>query len=728
MLKEKRKRYSIDVVPIGLTSTIVASLALLAIAIFSSLPLFIRNRRVVPGLVFFVIFCFSLAVWLIANIISDIDISRALFWVRISFMSISISLYSFLMFANRFPKPRHCSRSENLKYSIVLVIVELIILSDWFIPRVILDGGVATVVPGPLYSFFVAYVAYTLILSVIRLSSIRELSSNHRHQALTILVGIVFAAIITLSTNLILPLIFGTNNLYWIASYAMLIFVATVAYAIVKHQLFDIRGALARSFAYLGSVILLGLVFGILVVTVIDMLGLTGQKIRYLIILATIVVAMLYPLIKKLFDRVTEKIFYRRTYNVQRAINDITGIFATSRTLESMAMRMIRRLEHFLGSERLALIIFSQPDEDKMFFSNSKRWLNLHDIQMPLKAVAKQKIFAVDTFGGIDENILQSFIDQDIGLVSQLHSPNGIIGYLLLGHKLNGTAYTKQDVTFISTVSDECAIAVQSLGRLEEILTLNSNLEERISAATEELRASNKKLKAIDKSKDEFISLTSHQLRTPLTTIKGYLSMMLDGDAGDISPQQRKLLEEAFNSSQRMVHLISDFLNISRIQTGRFELELADVNLADVLDEEIELLRISASPRRIILDYQKPQQFPVLSLDEGKLRQVMMNFTDNAIHYSPSGSMIKVNLVAKGSEIEFTVKDQGIGVPKSEQHKLFVKFARASNARQQRPDGTGIGLFMAKKVIVALKGSIIFESVEGKGSTFGFRIPIEQKK
>ncbi|NCU30748.1 sensor histidine kinase [Candidatus Saccharibacteria bacterium] len=697
-------------------------------AIFSSLPLFIRNRRVVPGLVFFVIFCSSLAMWLAANILSDIDLSRALFWVRISFISISISLYGFLMFANRFPKPRHCSHAENLRYGTILVAVVLLILSDLFIPRVILEEGVTTVVPGPLYGLFIAYVAYTLILSIVRLSSIRELSSTHRRQALIILFGIIFAAIITLLTNLILPLIFGTNSLYWVASYAMLIFVATVAYAIVKHQLFDIRGALARSFAYFGSVIHLGLVLGILVVFIIDRLDLSEEKIQYLIISATVAVAILYPFFKNFFDRVTEKIFYRKTYSVQKAINDITGVLATSRTLDSMASLLIARLEHFVGSEKIVLIILSQPSSEEILFSRPKKWLNLQDIQVALKAVVKHKIFTVDSFGGVDENTLQSFIDQDIGLVSQLNSPNGVIGYLILGHKLNGTAYTKQDVTFISTISDECAIAVQSLGRLEEILTLNSSLETKINTATEELRTSNKKLKAIDKSKDEFISLTSHQLRTPLTTIKGYLSMMLDGDAGNIAPQQRKLLEEAFNSSQRMVHLISDFLNISRIQTGRFELELANVNLAEVLDEEIQLLRISASPRRIMLDYQKPEQFPVLTLDEGKLRQVMMNFIDNAIHYSPSGSIIKINLLASDSEIEFTVKDQGIGVPKSEQHKLFVKFARASNARQQRPDGTGIGLFMAKKVIVALAGSIIFESVEGKGSTFGFRIPIQGKK
>ena len=198
--------------------------------------------------------------------------------------------------------------------------------------------------------------------------------------------------------------------------------------------------------------------------------------------------------------------------------------------------------------------------------------------------------------------------------------------------------------------------------------------------------------------------------------------MLLDGDAGKLAPTQRKLLEEAFNSSQRMVHLISDFLNISRIQTGKFVVELSSVNLADILDEEIDQLRIGASSRQINLEYDKPSNFPEMQIDEGKIRQVMMNFIDNAIYYSPGESTIKIILSHTSSTVEFRVIDQGIGVPKAEQHKLFNKFSRASNARKQRPDGTGIGLFMAKKVVVALKGAIIFESVEGKGSTFGFRL------
>jgi signal transduction histidine kinase len=121
--------------------------------------------------------------------------------------------------------------------------------------------------------------------------------------------------------------------------------------------------------------------------------------------------------------------------------------------------------------------------------------------------------------------------------------------------------------------------------------------------------------------------------------------------------------------------------------------------------------------------YDKPSVFPTLTLDETKIRQVIMNFTDNALYYTPAGGEVTISLIEKPKSIEFTVKDNGIGVPKAEQHKLFAKFYRAGNARKARPDGTGLGLFMAKKVIVASGGAILFKSKEGKGSTFGFTFP-----
>jgi len=240
-----------------------------------------------------------------------------------------------------------------------------------------------------------------------------------------------------------------------------------------------------------------------------------------------------------------------------------------------------------------------------------------------------------------------------------------------------------------------------------------------------QLQQTNDQLKEIDASKDEFISMASHQLRTPLTSMKGYVSMVLEGDVGPITDNQRAMLQQAFDSSQRMVYLIADLLNVSRLRTGKFVILNKTTDLPQVIEDELRQLSTAAKARNVRFNYTKPTEFPKVFLDETKVRQVVMNFLDNALYYTPDGGHVDVNLVSDGKSIRYTVADTGLGVPKEEQKYLFTKFYRAQNARKMRPDGTGLGLYMARKVIAAQGGALLFSSTEGEGSTFGFSFPLD---
>lgn len=284
-----------------------------------------------------------------------------------------------------------------------------------------------------------------------------------------------------------------------------------------------------------------------------------------------------------------------------------------------------------------------------------------------------------------------------------------IVGLLVIGLPTDVTAPDDQRSQLFHRIGEAVGLAID-----------NKLLFEENKKMLRQVQRSNSKLKTLDETKDEFISMASHQLRTPLTSVKGYLSMVLEGDAGEITDMQRKLLDQAFVSSQRMVYLIADLLNLSRLRTGKFIIDAVPTNLAKVIEEEVGQLKAGAASRDLTLNYDPPKDFPVFMLDETKIRQVIMNFTDNAIYYTPAGGHIELKLVETAKTIEFTVTDDGIGIPRSEQSKLFTKFFRAGNAKKARPDGTGLGLFMVRKVIVAQGGNIIFKSQEGKGSTFGF--------
>jgi signal transduction histidine kinase len=292
---------------------------------------------------------------------------------------------------------------------------------------------------------------------------------------------------------------------------------------------------------------------------------------------------------------------------------------------------------------------------------------------------------------------------------TQLVGVRGAIGTLIIGLRDEAMIH---DPKLLNRVGDAVGMALD-----------NKLLQEENRRILLRLESSNAKLRLLDRTKDDFISMASHQLRTPLTSVKGYVSMVLDGDAGKISDLQRKLLNQAFVSSQRMAYLISDLLNVSRLRTGKFVIEPTSLNLAEVIGQEVEQLIETVKSRGLEINYHKPENFPNLMLDDTKMRQVIMNFVDNAVYYTPSGGHIDIYLEEKPETIEFTVVDDGIGVPKTEQHRLFSKFYRAHNAKRARPDGTGLGIFMAKKVIIAQGGAVIFRSAEGRGSTFGFTFP-----
>lgn len=346
--------------------------------------------------------------------------------------------------------------------------------------------------------------------------------------------------------------------------------------------------------------------------------------------------------------------------------------------------------------------LYLQLDDPWFSEPQSSRLIDLTTI--PLEQIAE----SIEVTPTQMERMLQKVPLQTIYEV-KLTVRRRIVGVLMVGFYTPVGQLTETDLLVIDRLSDTVGVALD-----------NKLLFEENRHVLRQLRDSNAKLRALDEAKDDFVSMASHQLRTPLTSVKGYVSMVLEGDAGEINDGQRKLLIQAFYSSQRMVYLIADLLNVSRLRTGKFIIENTPVNLAEVVEEEMIQLSEEAKTRSLELIYNKPKDFPTLMLDETKIRQLIMNFTDNAIYYTPAGGKITVKLINNPATIELRVTDNGIGVPKNEQPHLFTKFYRAGNARKARPDGTGLGLFMAKKVIVAQGGSLIFESKEGKGSTFGF--------
>jgi signal transduction histidine kinase len=570
---------------------------------------------------------------------------------------------------------------------------------------------------------FICYAAFALRYLLLSMNN----QKGREHHSRLIVSVICICLPIASYFNLFLPL-FGNYLYVGIGPIFVLPVALVFFYAILRYSLFDVRLAVVRSVAY--SLILATLVlayFGLaaLMSTMVQGAVLSPSQLVISFALALLLTLIFQP-VKKFFDLLTNRLFYRNSYDSDEFYARLNQKLSTPSDLRSLLEQASDEIGNTMQAEQTFFFVWHADQRHTSAGSKAHSQILAKDIALLDQYVNQYGDATIITTLIPDNSQLSRLLTRRKVTVTLPLVMNGaVLGYAFLGDRRSGN-YSRRDIRVLETIADTLLIAIQNALSVQEIKDLNETLQQRIDEATKELRASNAQLQKLDEAKDEFVSMASHQLRTPLTSVKGYISMVLEGDAGKISDMQRHLLSEAFTSSERMVHLINDFLNVSRLQTGKFMVDRRAIDLAKITGQEVDSLKTTADARNLKLKYRKPSYFPTLYIDEGKIRQVIMNFIDNAIYYSSEFSTITIALEAVAGEAILTVHNEGIGVPESEKAHLFTKFFRAANARKQRPDGTGVGLFLSKMVVTAHDGKMVFESEPSEGTTFGFRLPIKK--
>jgi signal transduction histidine kinase len=706
---------------------LIALVFAVAANLLLGLFVYLKNSKSATNRAFFFL-TVSFVLWSSVNYLSvHPRVLPQIILVRLVLLFATLLCYSVYLTFSVFPGHSFINKRQVRAFGVWAAVVMGLTLTPFVFRELTYVDGKAQPVVGPgvaIFGLTVAVFLGTAIFYIFR--KFRNSKGRERLQFRLVLLGIAGSFSLIFVTNFLFVVLFQVTTLIPFGASFSLVFTGALAYAIVRQHLFDIRAVVARSLAY---VLLLGSLGGVY------SLGLFGASALFLgenpsratllflnMALALILTFTFQPL-RRFFERVTDKIFFRDRYDSQKLLNPITQTLASEIDLDIVLEKTLEMIGQAVRVNFGQYIIF---EKNQVYKIEHYGRLPEQVITTPeLKNLNQSMLVADELEAGRRKEVMDK---HGIRLSLVLRTKDEFVGFLLLGDKLSGDIYSTQDLELFEILANELAVAIVNAKAYEEIAQFNVTLQDKVNQATANLRVANKHLKELDQAKDEFISMASHQLRTPLTTIKGYISMLQEGDAGKMTGEQAEFLQYAYSGSERMVSLISDLLNVSRMNSGKFMIEAQAVNIVDIISDEVRQLQSHAEAKKLKLIWKPPTgKFPLVEVDENKTRQVIMNFIDNAIYYTKTGS-VTVALKLAGDNFELRVTDTGIGVPPEAKAKLFGKFFRAGNAQQVRPDGTGLGLYLAKRVIEDQGGSIIFDSTEGKGSTFGFTLPIKATK
>lgn len=259
-------------------------------------------------------------------------------------------------------------------------------------------------------------------------------------------------------------------------------------------------------------------------------------------------------------------------------------------------------------------------------------------------------------------------------------------------------------------------------------ISIMEDLDETLRQRTSELELANQRLLELDKVKDEFLSIASHELRTPMTAIKGYVDMVLSGDAGSINEKVEEFLQEVGIAVGRQIRLVNDLLDLSRIETGRMSLNLGEVRLEEIVKQVIKGLTPVVKEKGLRLYFKEPEGRKKLSkvwVDPDKVTQILNNLLGNALKFTEKGEIV-VKISSRGDKLVVFVSDTGDGIVEKFHSQLFQKFHRITT-KDYTAKGTGLGLYISKKLAQMMGGDVwLVKSEVGKGSTFGFSLPIAE--
>jgi signal transduction histidine kinase len=737
----------------------VISNALIGVSLVNLLLAFVVFRS--RSNIYFSLYILGIALWSLGlgYYYRSTDYLGMLTWMKVYYSAGDIISYWWLLFSLTFPKNKKIPTKTILTLSVApyLLIFLICFTPQFFFKEIIVTGAHKNVFMNPagyfLYSiYFLGYYIWG-IRNVWK--NFKRSSGIYKMQLLYVLVGNIIAFGAGVVFDLLLP---WANNyqLIWIGPLFSILNVSLMFYASAKHRLFGVKFFFGRAI----HILILSLVpLGAFYAAYFLYMTIFGTIFRVEVYLLGLMIAILFTYLFNYSDSHIKWIIYRLIINQGMDFAEAKELLSKEISSELNLQRIfhifITIVNATVLSKGAGIVIFEEgthnvkymyvkglktTDHFEQCFLITDFWhkTKTHEafIQEEVQMNDKSSRQAFDNYPILKlRNIIECMARENIEAFLPLSKSRHYNGFVFLGRKKNDMAYSVEDINFLKSIINSVSVGIERSLLYDQVEQFNITLQKKVESATGELKQAYEKLhksfedlKTLDHMKDEFLSITSHDLRTPLTIVRSYLWLILNTKKDSITdPKAVEYLDICLTSTNRLIRLVNNTLTVSRIEAGHIEIKPDKNDIEPVIEDVVNEFQTMAQEKNITFTFEKPsKQLPTTMFDKDRIREVLVNLVGNAMHYTTKGG-ITIKSEQKDQFIVVSVTDTGKGIEPENISKMFKKFGRLESALDTyTPDatGTGLGLYISKSIVELHKGKIWVESEAGKGSTFSFSLPI----
>lgn len=639
---------------------------------------------------------------------------------------IGSALIFLLSFVNKYSKFKFFIVATLSLFFFFLSFTKLIVAN---VEKVFQTGYVAST--GPLFILYALFLSISLCIHIVLLAQYYKKNIGKiRYQSKYLLIGVGLFGFFSTLVSFILPL-FGNWGYASLDSVSSLAFVVLTFYAITKHRLMGIRLAVKKFSVYFASLIGV-MLMGFTLYLLGNLIFNSNIPFRWFGPFVLFVGVVVFDPLKKFLEGFASRYLFTSLYDTEKTIQQLTKSLASTIHLNEVTKTIVGVVSDTMKPEKIGVMLRRNTNESTASYIaahvvnfEEKREIPLVEntfLNTYLQKTKRPLVYdELSMITGLSQRekqqltkVTKEMKDNAVAIALPLIAKSQLVGIILLGNKISHDAYTKEDFKLFEIVSSQAAIAIENA-------ILYNNMKEVVDQQTSDIRAKTERLQELLKLRSEFLDIASHQLRTPVSVINGTISMIREGDIEKLPPeQQKKFFNNIFLKGKKLESIISDILAASEMDKEFKITHDEKIDVPALVERVTKSYAFDAEEKKLQLTY-KPPPTPIAPIpgNEKYLEQMIDNLLSNALHYTEKGS-ITVSLQKKEKDcILLSIADTGIGIPEKDRARLFDKFVRGGNARNIYTDGSGLGLFIIKKIVDAHPGGKVWmESQEGKGTTF----------